>query len=929
MNWTVYCMGDLPIFRDIINAVAMVFNSSLFNPSLGAGLVLVAMLISLILFAFPAVMGKPLSPFPLIFVFMLYFGGVVPKTTLQIQDMYTGQVTTVDNVPIIVAAPAAISASIAKGITDTVETAFSTPSQGTSLSLGAEGFVNPLKELLVFRKLGTGGSVPVPATVGYQNANLKEFLRDCAVNAQGYSTQAMNNASDVMTYLTGLTVTGLTLQYSAAHPDGVIDSCTNAQQNISTTANALVTAGATPDLDKVANAQVPPANNSPGGVASMTAAYNSVTSQILGNAQTAQQFMVNMLSKNALQNGVRCVNASTPADVAACDSSFMIDSAVEGANIDAAGNASAFAKTAIPMMNILLALFYAFSPIIIGVALMSAAHGLKIIGGFLMFGAWTQSWMPIAAVLNYMVQEQMQYEVSKFGNGGITLANADAFYHAVSLKVGLASELLAMTPMLSMALLSGSMMALSSVAGKFSQDRVDETHAAPGLGKNGGLVDNGGGLIAGHDPIKMRSAHGDIAGNDVMQNDAGGQSMQISLADKAESAKQQAVSHMNSVARQSTHNLSKAADQAKEKLFTDSRGHTDTAALAKATSISDDIANKASEDFSRTEGMTETENAQLTADMKVGVMSALGGVSLDMNTGYAAARSHAHTAAARAAVEKAITASNSATTSFTKQFSQSRSTANATKFNRTMSEAYATQDSAMQSATAQAQQAESQATALSGSQTLGADQLAANVFDNGGFSSATFDSAVANSGVDHDKYTALKHQFEENIRNKFGKNHTLTGQQRIEAGISALSKMGDGQAFMNVMSKTGAMVSGGAVGGTTSAQTAQIQGDAEGRVGAVGRETAGASAGAHRVNPGGSSGEHWHDTGKVDKDGQKIYESDAATYLNVVNSNLNDRPPATVDPQQMLNARTEHNEHVNKSREGAVDVSPVFSSTRL
>lgn len=531
MNWTVYCMGDLPIFRDVINAVAMVFNSSLFNPSQGAGLVLVAMLISLFLFAFPAITGKPLTPFPLIFVFLLYFGGVVPKVTLQVEDIYLGTVTTIDNVPLIVAAPAAIAASIAKGITDNVETAFSTPSQGSYLSLGAEGFVNPLQMLMVFRNMNSissgGGDVTFFTT------DLQQFVSDCAINAPGYSQQAMNTTSDVMAYLGGLPVAGLTTYFDAAHPQGFLVSCFTAQNNLAAYAAALTTSPSS--LDKVINSAVPPRNNSTGGVVSLTNAYNNVTAQLLGNSQSAQSFMTNMLANIPVKQGVKCATAATTADLATCNAAYMVQTGIEQENVNAAANASIFAKTAIPMMNILLALFYAFSPIVLGVALMSAAHGLKIIGGYLMFGAWTQSWMPIAAVLNYMVQEQVQYEISKFGASGITLANANDFYSAIAMKVGLASQLMAMTPVISMALLSGSMMALSSVAGKFSQDRGNEKALAPDAMQTDSLTHKGSQLNQAP-TVEMSSSTGtgvsDTAvnkNNDVLGNLGEGSATQANL----------------------------------------------------------------------------------------------------------------------------------------------------------------------------------------------------------------------------------------------------------------------------------------------------------------------------------------------------------------------------------------------------------------
>lgn len=806
MNWTVYCMGDLPIFRDVINAIAMVFNSSLFNPSTGAGLVLVAMLISLILFAFPAVMGKPLSPFPLIFVFLLYFGGIVPKTTLQIQDIYAGTVNNVDNVPVIVAVPAAIAAAISKGITDNVETAFSTPSQGTYLSLGAEGFVNPLKTLLAFRNVGATSNDGGGLT--FWESDLKQFIRDCAVNSSVFSQQALYSSPDVVGYLTALPVNGLTIYYNTAFPLGSLVSCTQMQTNLTNDQNAILTAPSTPTnpsaIDAIVNRSAKPLNNSVGGVVSYTTAVNGVTSQLLGNSQNAQQFMTNMLANISVQDGVRCATAATAAEIADCNSAFLVQTGIEQENINAAGNASIFAKTAIPMMNILLALFYAFSPIVLGVALMSAAHGLKIIGGFLMFGAWTQSWMPIAAVLNFMVQEQVQEELARFGTQGITLANSHDFYNAISLKVGLASELLAMTPMISMALLSGSMMALTSVAGKFSQDRVDEKALAPDAMHTGPLTEQGA-LLKGHAGITAGNAHGNIVGVDKLTNADHNTGAKISFASAANQNVQESVTDLAQVATQAANQTNQALSKVKGLVKEDDQTAVEGTAINSMMSQNESNATKISDSSGVTNSMTDSQRTGFKASLSAGMNLWGTGATVEANKSFDAARAMVSTNEERKAVEAAVSQAKQMSEESSHRFDVSRREKNSTALQSSMGHTFSETNSKMDQSAAALQRARGQSQSFGTDQSATSTELATRV--KGG--SRAFDENARSrlSEAQQKRYDDFTEQHERVIASALGKNPSeLRDEQRTDARIQALSDLNDGGALLGTLAASGAIV---------------------------------------------------------------------------------------------------------------------------
>lgn len=805
MNWTVYCMGDLPLFRDIINAVAMVFSSSLFNPSQGAGLVVLALLLSIFFFAVPVVMNKPLSPFPFIFVFLLYFGGVVPKTTLLIQDIYTGAVTSVDNVPLIVAVPASLSASIAKGITDTVETAFSSPSQGTYLSLGAEGFVNPLKLLLSFREVGTGNGVGDELAIWQQSLDM--FVRDCAVNAPGYSAQKLKTSPDMFAYLTSLPVAGVVMQYSAGIPEGYLTSCPAAAASLITELGAM-TAATGAQLDTIINSTTPPRANSVGGVVAFKAAANSIVIGALGTSQDAQQFMVNMLANQTVESGLRCANQAQGA-LPGCRAAYFSTVSIEKANVDAAANASIFAKTAIPTMNILLALFYAFSPIVIGIAMLSAAHGIKIIGGFLMFGAWTQSWMPIAAILNYIVQLQLEGELAKFGHNGINMSNMHEFYTAISLKLGLASEMMALTPMLSMALLSGSMFALSGVANKFAEDKGSSAAGAlaPDYTKTGALGEQGA-LMTGNAPVQRQRIDGGMGAGGVytMANAGNDTATEIDVAGGAKASVQNAFAHRNAVATQHAHNVSANLEKAYSKARESGDTQVTEAEQKEMFAQADKKAEAITKDHSVAGGITEANKSSVSASLSAGIKFwGIGGAELEAKKAFENAKSLATTDTERAAISAAIENAKTFAESMGHKYTLSNSTKDQTALNKKYGLSDTQTDTQMSDAQAAVTRSLQQSRSIGSTQKLRSDVAGARVSQHGYNSDAFAQSARSLlSQDDKAKFETLRSRHMEQKSAALG-GVELNDAQKNDATIQAMSSIGADAQLVDLLGNSGAL----------------------------------------------------------------------------------------------------------------------------
>jgi hypothetical protein len=497
--FTLYVYGDVNMFYMVLNAVAMVFNSSMFNTSSGAGAFLIGGLVSVIVVTSRSIFhsSSDFKPAYLMTLFLFFFAGVNVKTTVQIEDVFTGTVSSVANIPMFVAAPAGIISAAANGITTAIETAFTTPapsSSFTALSLGAEGFVNPLRLLISLRC----DEFACPAAdFPYQARSLQSFLLHCAMPSSGFSQSGLETATDVVSYLTGLTVSGISVYYSATYPNGVGMDCVTEASTLNTDIGNLF-AGANA---KILNIDVyqkmlktAPGQNNPSQTptwttgdiqSSFTAIVNGSASQMM--AQSSQAYMSNMMFMDSLENTFKCSSsAGTLNSFNICVDSVMERDALEKMKVDDSAAGSIFARTMFPAMNLLLMLFYGFSPLVALVAMMMSGggQGFKVVFQYFLFGAWVQSWTPVAAIINYYMQLQASQAAMAAGltSAGLSIRNAHMFYDALGMKIALGANMLAATPILTYALISGSVMSMTSAIGAIAgKDKVDESQGAPTL----------------------------------------------------------------------------------------------------------------------------------------------------------------------------------------------------------------------------------------------------------------------------------------------------------------------------------------------------------------------------------------------------------------------------------------------------------------
>ncbi len=178
MTWNVYVNGDIEMMAGAYNGVAMLFNDSSNLSWAAACFALLALLWA----AAKKTMNDKDSAVTNLFLGMVLFTFLVAKDDVVLESSRTGQVITVDNVPLMVAATGGISTSIFSTVIDQMRTAFTAvnPYDISSVT-DSSGGLDPLRAIVTASQLSyQGGNLcrPNGSNIDYC-AYIKNYSADC------------------------------------------------------------------------------------------------------------------------------------------------------------------------------------------------------------------------------------------------------------------------------------------------------------------------------------------------------------------------------------------------------------------------------------------------------------------------------------------------------------------------------------------------------------------------------------------------------------------------------------------------------------------------------------------------------------------------------------------------------------------------------
>lgn len=495
MNFTIYTLGDLSSMTAMLNAVAMIFNDPIFNESgaIGGSAVRLVFLgvLAVVLLAGMTTMWRngQGSPTIMLTVFVLWTTLGYTKATVTVVDIYSGSATTVDNVPLLVAVPGGVFTEVGQALGEKMQAAFSS-ADATAPALSTAGFINPLTYILSLRRVMASGMQP------HVYNSLRYYAADCVLASDQAPSDIFESYRTLHELLDDDTFhDGFTSVFTNAFPRGTLASCLEASGYLkdnmtawasvpfSTPANNMLKAGMGNNILRGASEMGKVAVLSSGGglgasaTVTPTSTDSSNVGQVLldGLGRTSMSLASDVSAISAslaflpgFSDGLMCGTPTpgiTMADVNTC--SLMSSDQDELARLIESARGGGFGRVAISSMGVFQAIWVALAPLMMLTILAHGSRGPKIFGAYLLLGLWVVSWLPVAYVVNYYIDLSFRQAVAQLGGSGTTfnLSQVYSLYRVAADKISVASDLMGAVPVLTMAILTGSVYAMTKVAG--------------------------------------------------------------------------------------------------------------------------------------------------------------------------------------------------------------------------------------------------------------------------------------------------------------------------------------------------------------------------------------------------------------------------------------------------------------------------------
>jgi TraG-like protein, N-terminal region. len=563
MTPTIYVVGNIKSFFSALTALQMLFNpgnNTLWasgNGAFGGGpLIALGLVITLVILFISTILKQRFEMHQvlmLVIVYGLMFG---VHTSVNIENMYSGDSSIVQGVPVGIAYPASIFSTVAFVASEQIGEAFQQANNtDTSLFTGANGaggvygFDGPLAITYKMRgiySLFSMQDAPLSNSVSSFVGSCVEPTNDVAEGDIGKSGNLACSFFDVGC---GAGEAALPLANAQAtlyvnSSDGTINpklvNCSTAAATLGRAWTAFQQSTSdygTPNLANLLSEKTIGAshnNETP------TEASELIGTMLQGTANTGYNYMNNMILNCSFQAGEHeGLSVYDPNMPSSMESYCVTKASAFGRQVAMnAGTASLFGMNMLPLMAILQFLFFAMAPIVVGVAMMQGMAGLSNLGKYLLFGAWTESWMPVAALINDYSQQIIGDTFTKLRDNmssGLHItspAYLGSILDHAQRDLSMANLMMSLTPVLTFAILSGSYYAFSQMGTAIRGDSVmdknmslstptDGTSALTNGGTertmvstgNGNLIGTGLGLSSLSYNLGQTVQHGESAAN--------------------------------------------------------------------------------------------------------------------------------------------------------------------------------------------------------------------------------------------------------------------------------------------------------------------------------------------------------------------------------------------------------------------------------
>lgn len=475
----------MAIINEILWAVAGMVNHHGFL-AIAAG----SLTIGLIIVGTKAVQAQKFDFAPLMLGLFLFVSFFATTGTVHLKNPNTGLIEhTVDRVPLGVALPSSFISGATHLFTDIMKSTYSSVSTNTE----ADGLTHEkLRTILSFRRavqqsFGTasvsdsnGGSAP--------SQSIKNYVENCVIadNQNPTVSEVMKSPNPIAAMQSTWGTSYVSIDLPVPQGQGVF-SCYDAYPKVRAFLEATGSSSVyrkflmSPEVVKTSANRDEKADQVSAYIDSLLMSYTSST-----------KFMQNIYLYETLDLAKQAsLESSDPA------MAKILADAREQRLITSMADEQLFNGVIWKTASVLEGLIYALLPLTVFLVMMGSS-GIKVVISYLLVIAWLGLWQPIMLLVNFMIETNMVAAIESYASsyvagfddlGSLTQSPEGVYglYREISRIYTSGTELLIATPLIAMALVSGSMFTLSSVAKGVSSSsaEVDTKEMAPTSGKQG------------------------------------------------------------------------------------------------------------------------------------------------------------------------------------------------------------------------------------------------------------------------------------------------------------------------------------------------------------------------------------------------------------------------------------------------------------
>jgi len=452
MTYQILSLGDAEMLSQAFNGAAAIFNSGAIG-----NLMRVGFLTGLIFVAVKYLFSYQFSLQSLLVAFIVYSLLFVPKSEVVVEDMYTGQVYPVANVPVGVALPMSLVTTAGASLTQLFETAFSTPDESKMLN---GGYLDPLKTLVKLRYLTMGDASSTGDITGSIDASVNEYIDGCVAfdlklkipeGEHEVTRERLKKAADLWPAMKTTFINRDVMVYLPNFSGQA--SCKAAYEKL----DDYFSSSEFSELwQQYLHGFLGIEDDSMTPDDQLTKATTALAGEV---GMDSQRFVMNVVMASYLRDG---------------PSAVIQRPALEQLKLQWAGEKSVFEKTARPLISFVEVFTVAISPIVAFTSTLGILGGAMLIRYFQML-LWVSLWGPIMAVCNMYITIVTTRVLTTLATqaqaGGSDLAAMgfhDRFFDELEIWLATGGMLAASVPAIALMIVYGGSNAAVNLAGRMS-----------------------------------------------------------------------------------------------------------------------------------------------------------------------------------------------------------------------------------------------------------------------------------------------------------------------------------------------------------------------------------------------------------------------------------------------------------------------------